>query len=83
MAQRFVNDLQGPVTVCGSVKEAVVGADVIVTATGASQPLLFGEWVKPGAHVAGQLAHTFPLRYFLRFLTNKVQEVMLYSNQAA
>ncbi|KAI2658710.1 Ketimine reductase mu-crystallin [Labeo rohita] len=52
MAQRFVNDLQGPVTVCGSVKEAVVGADVIVTATGASQPLLFGEWVKPGAHVA-------------------------------
>uniref|UniRef100_A0A671SPP0 Ketimine reductase mu-crystallin n=1 Tax=Sinocyclocheilus anshuiensis TaxID=1608454 RepID=A0A671SPP0_9TELE len=52
MAQRFVNDLQGPVTVCSSVKEAVIGADVIVTATGASQPILFGEWVKPGAHIA-------------------------------
>uniref|UniRef100_A0A8C1NP97 Ketimine reductase mu-crystallin n=1 Tax=Cyprinus carpio TaxID=7962 RepID=A0A8C1NP97_CYPCA len=52
MAQRFVNDLQDPVTVCSSVKEAVIGADVIVTATGASQPILFGEWVKPGAHIA-------------------------------
>ncbi|XP_073683829.1 ketimine reductase mu-crystallin [Garra rufa] len=52
MAQQFVNDLQSPVMVCGSVKEAVMGADVIVTATGASQPILFGEWVKPGAHVA-------------------------------
>ncbi|XP_043110272.1 ketimine reductase mu-crystallin [Puntigrus tetrazona] len=52
MAQRFVNDLQGPVTVCSSVKEAVMGADVIVTATGASEPILFGEWVKPGAHIA-------------------------------
>ncbi|XP_068080751.1 ketimine reductase mu-crystallin isoform X1 [Danio rerio] len=52
MAQQFVNDLQGPVRVCSSVKEAVMGADVIVTATGASQPILFGEWVKPGAHIA-------------------------------
>lgn len=53
MAQQFVNDLQGPVRVCSSVKEAVMGADLIVTATGASQPILFGEWVKPGAHIAG------------------------------
>lgn len=52
MAQQFVNDLQGPVRVCSSVKEAVMGADVIVTATGASQPILYGEWVKPGAHIA-------------------------------
>ncbi|NP_001074156.1 ketimine reductase mu-crystallin [Danio rerio] len=52
MAQQFVNDLQGPVRVCSSVKEAVMGADLIVTATGASQPILFGEWVKPGAHIA-------------------------------
>ncbi|XP_026132907.1 ketimine reductase mu-crystallin isoform X2 [Carassius auratus] len=33
-------------------EEAVIGADVIVTATGASQPILFAEWVKPGAHIA-------------------------------
>lgn len=55
MVQRFVDDLQDPVTVCSSVKEAVMGADVIVTATGASEPILFGEWVKSGAHIAGQL----------------------------
>lgn len=64
MAHRFVNDLQGPVRVCSSVKEAVTGADVIVTATGASEPILFGEWVKSGAHVAGQLAHRFPIDIF-------------------
>ncbi|TRY74200.1 hypothetical protein DNTS_004365 [Danionella cerebrum] len=52
MAQVFVNDLQGPVRVCSSVKKAVMGADVIITATGSSQPILFGEWVKPGAHIA-------------------------------
>ncbi|XP_051529834.1 ketimine reductase mu-crystallin [Myxocyprinus asiaticus] len=52
MAEQFVNDLRGLVTVCSSVKEAVMGADVIVTATGASEPILFGEWVKPGAHIA-------------------------------
>lgn len=79
MAQRFVNDLQDPVTVCSSVKEAVMGADVIVTATGASQPILFGEWVKAGAHIAGQLVHRFTIRYFVRVLTNKVQKSVLYS----
>ncbi|XP_065109715.1 ketimine reductase mu-crystallin [Paramisgurnus dabryanus] len=51
-AQRFVDDLQDPVRVCSSVKEAVTGADVIVTATGASEPILLGEWVKSGAHIA-------------------------------
>ncbi len=78
-AERFVNDLQDPVTVCSSVKEAVLGADVIVTATGASQPILFGEWVKAGAHIAGQLVHRFTIRYFVRFLTNKVRDAVLYS----
>lgn len=51
-AQRFVDDLQDPARVCSSVKEAVAGADVIVTATGASEPILLGEWVKSGAHIA-------------------------------
>ena len=39
--------------VCGSPQEAVNGADVIVTATMAVEPVLFGKWVKPGAHING------------------------------
>lgn len=53
-AERFSQSVSGPVTVCSSVKEAVSGADVIVTVTKSVKPLLFGQWVKPGAHVAGR-----------------------------
>jgi len=35
----------------GSAEEAVRGADLIVTATSATSPVLRGEWVSSGAHV--------------------------------
>uniref|UniRef100_A0A2R9C156 Ketimine reductase mu-crystallin n=1 Tax=Pan paniscus TaxID=9597 RepID=A0A2R9C156_PANPA len=50
-AEKFADTVQGEVQVCSSVQEAVAGADVIITVTLATEPILFGEWVKPGAHI--------------------------------
>lgn len=36
---------------CPSAEAAVRGADVIVTATTSREPVLLGEWLKPGAHL--------------------------------
>ncbi|XP_031554176.1 ketimine reductase mu-crystallin-like [Actinia tenebrosa] len=46
-AQKFAEDIQAKC--CGSVEEAVSEADVIVTATFATEPILKGKWVKEGA----------------------------------
>ncbi len=48
-AQRFAFE-HGAIA-ADDVRAAVEGADVIVTATNAQEPVLRGEWVKPGAHV--------------------------------
>lgn len=37
--------------VCSTAKEAVETADIICTLTPAKEPVLLGEWVKPGAHI--------------------------------
>lgn len=52
-AERFAVNVKGPVKIFSSAEEAVRGADVIITVTNSNEPVLFGEWVKPGAHVAG------------------------------
>lgn len=38
-------------TEAASAEEAVVDADIIVTATSAREPVLVWEWVRPGAHI--------------------------------
>ncbi|TKS90025.1 Ketimine reductase mu-crystallin [Collichthys lucidus] len=50
--EKFCQSVSGPVKICDSVEEAVRGADAIVTVTRCTEPVLFGQWVKPGAHVA-------------------------------
>ncbi|XP_066134647.1 ketimine reductase mu-crystallin [Saccopteryx bilineata] len=50
-AEKFADAVRGEVRVCASVQEAVTGADVIITVTMATEPILFGAWVKPGAHI--------------------------------
>ena len=47
-AERFANEVGAKLM---SAADAVRGADVIVTATAASEPVLEGAWLKPGAHV--------------------------------
>ncbi|WP_035955141.1 ornithine cyclodeaminase family protein [Kitasatospora sp. NRRL B-11411] len=44
-------ELGRPVEPCSSVREAVTGADVVVTATDAAEPVLRREWLAPGCHV--------------------------------
>ena len=40
-----------PVRACADAEQAVRGADLVVTATSAREPVLRGEWLEPGCHV--------------------------------
>jgi ornithine cyclodeaminase len=40
-----------PVAVCQTSREASAEADIICTVTAAKEPVLFGDSVKPGAHI--------------------------------
>ncbi len=50
-AERMQAELGVPVTVADDVKEAVSEADIICTVSSASEPILKGEWVRPGTHL--------------------------------
>ncbi|HEY4386256.1 MAG TPA: ornithine cyclodeaminase family protein [Ktedonobacteraceae bacterium] len=46
------------VKVCNSIAAAVEGADIVVTATPATQPLIMGDYLKPGVHINAMGADT-------------------------
>lgn len=54
-----------PVT---SARQAVEDADILVTATTASDPVLFGEWLKPGCHI-NAIGSNWPTKRELDFST--------------
>jgi ornithine cyclodeaminase len=51
LAERLQAELRVPVGAAATVKEAAEWGDIICTVSGASEPILKGEWVRPGTHV--------------------------------
>jgi ornithine cyclodeaminase len=54
-AAQYAREMSGSlgieVAVAGSVKEAVTGSDIVVTATMSTEPLVVADWVSKGAHI--------------------------------
>jgi ornithine cyclodeaminase/alanine dehydrogenase-like protein (mu-crystallin family) len=50
-AKRMQAELAVPVAAAEAVREAVAEADIICTVTSAAEPILKGEWVRPGTHL--------------------------------
>jgi ornithine cyclodeaminase len=52
---QFAKDIEArdgiKVTPCESAREAIDGVDIIITVSAADDPVLFGEWLKPGQHI--------------------------------
>ena len=50
------------IDVANSAEEAVRGADLVVTATTAKEPILKSAWLKPGVHINAVGSHRPDLR---------------------
>jgi len=50
----FLDSLRSPdleVIACETARQSTEGADIVVTATSATTPVLLGEWLSPGMHI--------------------------------
>jgi ornithine cyclodeaminase/alanine dehydrogenase-like protein (mu-crystallin family) len=50
-AERMQAELARPVAAAPTVEEAVAEADIVCTVTSSAEPILKGEWVRPGTHL--------------------------------
>ncbi|MGA3211526.1 MAG: ornithine cyclodeaminase family protein [Terriglobales bacterium] len=50
-AERMQAEFEAPVATASEVQEAAAEADIICTLTSAADPILKGEWVRPGTHL--------------------------------
>jgi ornithine cyclodeaminase/alanine dehydrogenase-like protein (mu-crystallin family) len=50
-AASFAGQTNAPVKACPSVREAVAGAGIIVTATNSAEPVLDRDWIAAGTHI--------------------------------
>lgn len=50
-AERMQPELGVPISAAANVQHAVAEADLICTVTAAPEPILKGEWVRPGSHI--------------------------------
>lgn len=50
-ARHHAPDLPIPIEAVATPEEAVRGADLICTTTSAKEPVVFGAWIAPGAHI--------------------------------
>jgi len=50
-AERMTAELGLPVSAAPDARTAVAEADIVCTVSGAAEPILLGDWVRPGTHV--------------------------------